>query len=151
MEQQIYALRGEFLSRAAYVEHMLTWVIAQDVGIRDHKQGFPWFVRTPISATAKINLFESIHGGNTMLPTDFCQRFRKMQRVRNVLAHSWAGSFSGTTRGENLPDDLDDPDGLGEWIVEAKFFETWMSGMWADHEVGILPPISADDFADWPL
>ena len=150
---EIDRLRGSYLSLAASVEYKMTSVIAYDLNLGSHERFQSWFLRTPIPFNAKLELFESLLRENTMIPENLYHRFREVQRVRNVLAHSFQGGLGRiTSRGIRVPNELESEEKLAEWVKEATELDTWVEEiLYSYDDQGTLPPISADDFANWPL
>ncbi len=153
-EPEYEQMRGEYLSLMASLELNLTFLLAECLDVRNHKEEFQrWFARAPLSLGSKLRLFESMTK-NSVLPNQFVSavvQIRDSNDFRNTLAHSFRQfGRTMTARGREIPAEYVTFQVLRGKLVNLRQLENLISNMLADAIQGPLPPISANDFADWP-
>ena len=154
-EQEYERMRGEYLSLVASLEYNMTFLLAEYLNVqRYHEEFHYWFTQVPIPFGAKVSLFEILTRESTVLSQfgDVGADLRDSYAFRNTLAHSfrWTDSTM-TARGRQIPDEQVAFPVLKEKLERLRHLENLFLAMLADEIEGPHPPISADDFADWPL
>lgn len=153
--QEYERMRGEYLSLVASLEFNLTVLICEFIDSPHHGEEFQrWFIAVPIPFNRKVQLFQELTKESTMLSqfNDLWGELKDIYDFRNILAHSFRMLDSTmTARGKAVPDEQ-----VAFPILKAKLekvhrIENLMGSILNDILQGPLPPISADDFADWPL
>lgn len=147
-------MRGEYLSLVASLEYQMTFLLSEYLAVGNHPGEFlDWFTHAPIPFWSKLNLFEVFIRDSSMLAQfgDVSADLRDSYEFRNTLAHSFRW-FRGsmTARGKEIPDERVASEVLRQRLGRVRQLEQLVGAMLADHLQGPLPPISADDFADWP-
>ena len=153
-EAEYERMRGEYLSLVASIEYQMTFVLCEYLAVQNHPgEFFQWFTHAPIPFLSKLNLFEVFVKDSSMLEQfgDVSVDLRDSYEFRNTLAHSFR-RFHGsmTARGKEIPDERVAPAVLKQRLDRVRQLEQLVSAMLADQIEGFPPPISADDFADWP-
>ena len=148
-------MRGEYLSLVASLEFNLTVLLCEYLDPQNDKEKFQrWFISVPIPFGWKVKLFKELTGESTMLSQygDVWADLRDSYNFRNILAHSFRMSDSTmTARGETLSDEQIALPILKAKLDKVRQLENLIGAMLDSEMQGSLPPISADDFADWPL
>ena len=153
-EQEYERMRGEYLSLVASLEYNLTFLLAEYLNVQSHAEEFHfWFTQVPIPFGAKVNLFEALTRDSTVSSQfgDVGSDLRDSYTFRNTLAHSfrWTNRTM-TARGRQIPDEHVAFPVLKERLERLRQLENLFVNLLANEIEGPLPPISADDFADWP-
>ncbi len=148
-------MRGEYLSLVASLEFNLTFLLCEYLRPEHHAEEFQrWFMVAPIPFAWKVKLFEEIERESTMLSQfgDIWGDLKDSYQFRNILAHSFRMLDSAmTSRGKELPDEQVAFPILKAKLEKVRQLENLIGGMLYSELQGPLPPVSADDFADWPL
>ena len=155
-EREYRQMQGEYLGRMASLEHMLTEYLLEYVHVENRREEFDkWFIEAPIPFNHKVALFKRLEGENPLMEVNFPEIWKdlyQLQRFRNTLAHSFVG-FSGmmTARGKRVPAKQASIKSLSKNLEKLRRWENIILNMYADMIQGVIPPVSADDYADWPL
>ena len=104
-----------------------------------------WFRRTPIPTRGKVNLFKSLYEKNTTVPASLYDQIETVYKMRNLFAHSPVEGIFEAGVAASLSVER-----LARLTLEAEQIDNILLNMVADFMQGTLPPVSADDFADWP-
>ena len=155
-EQEYQQMRGEYLSRMASLEYMLTQYLLELLEVQNYNDEFnKWFNEAPILLSNKVNLLKEIMKENTIIEINFpdiWKDFNELQKLRNTVAHSFSGHFGiQTARGRRIPEKKVSYKALSQNLERLRKLENTILNMYVDLIEGVIPPISADDFADWPL
>ena len=154
-DKEYEMMRGEYLSLMAYVEYSLTYLISEYLDVRFRSVEFrKWLVQVPIPFGWKVSLFEELIKDNTIVETNFEELYslKDFQDFRNTLAHSFGQhGHRMTVRGKRIPSEHVSPEALRSKLEELRSVESAIDAMIEAEIVGVVPPISADDYADWPL
>ena len=155
-EREYHQLRGEYLSVAASLEYSLAWLIAYYLELGEHEKFRRWFNETTISFRSRVELFDTLitldDGWRDPNIADLPRRMLEVHRVRNLIGHSFRmGLGSMTARGRDLPEELENIEHIKELLEEAKKVENLIGDLLDYCMIGPIGPISADDYADWPL
>jgi len=148
-------MRGEYLGTIASLELNLSLLIVECLNIGNHRDNFEkWFVETPIPYNYKAQLLKSMLKDDVIINTNypnFWKDLEELQRYRNILAHSFI-SLSGyqTSRGKKIDTTKIKPEVLRDKLVRLKELENTVLNMYVSLIEGPMPPISSDDYADWP-
>ena len=158
-QQELYEqMRGEYLSLVASVEHTMTCLLVEWLDVKDHRDEFSrWFIAAPIPFNYKLTLFDRIfrkrfEGNTTVSLAESLAQLRTLVDFRNLLAHSfrqWNGTL--TAKGKQIPANRVAFDTLQDNLERMRAFEAHVYALFELEIQGVIPPISADDFADWPL
>lgn len=153
--QEYEQMRGEYLSLVSSLDFNLTLLICEHLDVRHHKEEFQrWFTRLPIPSGQKLELFEILTRESTMLSQfgDVWGDLKDSFQFRNILAHSFRVFDSTmTARGRTVPDEQVAFPILKSKLDKVRQLENLMGHMLNDILQGPPLPISADDFADWPI
>ena len=148
-------MRGEYLSLMASLEYTMTFLLAEYLEVKNYRDEFhKWFVEAPIPFSYKLSLLKNMLKHNPMIEQfgDIGAQLRKAYRFRNILAHSFGQLDSTlTARGERILSKRVTFEKLHEQLENLRHLENLIGGMLYSELQGPLPPISADDFADWPI
>jgi hypothetical protein len=150
-------MKGEYLSRMASLEHLLTEFIIELLEIQKFQDDFrKWFVEASISFSYKVTLLEMMLKEDTIIETNFPSLWsdlKNTQKLRNTLAHSYTGFLGDTmtARGKKIPEKQVSSSSLQHKLEYLRNLETTILNFYADLIQGDIPPISADDFADGPM
>ena len=155
-QEEIYQrMRGEYLSIMASLEYTMTFLLADYLEVNNYQNEFhKWFIEAPIPFKSKVTLFKKMLKGDPQIEQfgDIWKQLRDLQEFRNVLAHSFRQLDSTlTARGRTITAKHVSFETLREKLGKLRFLENLIGGMLYSELQGPLPPISADDFADWPL
>jgi hypothetical protein len=154
-EREYQQMRGEYLSLMASVEFYLTFLMTEYLEVGNHREEFAgWLTRAPIPFGWKVSLFEKMIKDNTMLKQfgDICGQLRELYDFRNTVAHSFRQmDRTLTARGKEIPAETVTFEALQQKLEQLRSMENLIGGMVYDQLQGPIPPISADDFADWPI
>ena len=140
----------------ASLEHLLTSLIVEYLGVQNHREEFSkWFIEVPIPFNHKVTLLKRMEGDNPFFEINlpnFWKDFSELQKFRNIVAHSF-GTFGGmmTTRGKMIPEKQVTFKALSGKLEKLRKLENQVLNMLVTEYEGVIPPISADDFADWPM
>ena len=153
-KKEYQQMSGEYLSRMASLEHLLTEFILELIEIRSFQDIFrKWFTEASISLGYKVELLNNMMKENTIVTTNFPHIWRDIksaQEFRNTLAHSYIG-FHGetiTARGKKIPEKKVSFKSLAVNLEKLRSLGNTISAFYTDIIIGDLPPSSADDFAD---
>ena len=155
-EQKYQQMRGEYIGLMAQLEHELTTLLIEYLGVENHREEFEkWFIEAPIPFNYKVSLLQRMEGENTIIQTNFpnfWKDFRELQKFRNMIAHSF-GTHRGamTSRGKVIPETEVTLKVLSGRLDKLRELENLVLDMLVTEYEGVIPPISADDYADWPL
>ncbi len=153
--QEYERMRGEYLSLVASLEFDLTLLLCEYIDPQHHGEEFQrWFIHVPISFGWKVKLFEALTRESTMLSQfgDVSTDLKDSYTFRNILAHSFRMLDTAmTARGERLPDEQVALPILRAKLEKVRRLENLIGDMLSSELQGPPQPISADDFADWPL
>ena len=152
-EREYERMRGEYLSLMASLEFNLTFLIVECLRVGNYRWEFhQWFTHAPIPLGSKIRLFDSMMGESLRHQFgDVAPQLRKSQNFRNTLAHSFRQlDRTMTARGREVPAERVTFEALRDELEKLRILEDVIGGMLAAELQGPLPPISADDYADWP-
>lgn len=152
-EREYERMRGEYLSLMASLEFDLTFLMVEYLKVENYREEFrQWFTHAPIPLGSKIRLFESMIGETLAHQFgDVATQLRKSQDFRNTLAHSFRQlDRTMTSRGREVPAERVTFEALRDELEKLRSLEDLIGGMLAAELQGPLPPISADDYADWP-
>ncbi len=154
-QPEYHQMRGEYLNLMASLEFDLTFLIVEYLEVGNCREDFSeWFTRAPIPFNWKVSLFEVMIKDNSMLEQfgNIPAQLREFYGFRNTLAHSFRQlDRTLTARGKEIPAEHVTFEALQQKLGELRSVENLIGGMVYDQLQGPLPPISADDFADWPL
>ena len=149
------SMRGEYLSLMASLEFDLTFLVTEYLDIGNYHAEFSeWFTRAPIPFGWKISLFEKMIRANTMLEQfgDICAQLRDFHDFRNTVAHSFRQmDRTLTARGKEIPAETVTFEALLQKLQQLRRMENLIESMVYSELQGPVEPISADDFADWPI
>lgn len=109
----------------------------------------------PIPFNYKVTLLKRMEADNPLFETNlpnFWKDFSELQKFRNIVAYSF-GTFRGmmTTRGKMIPEKQMTFETLSVKLERLRKVENQVLNMLVTEYEGVIPPISADDFADWPV
>ncbi len=155
-EQKYQQMRGEYIGLMAQLEHELTILLVEYLGVESNREEFQrWFVEAPIPFNYKVSLLKIMEGENPIIETNFpnfWKDFHELQKFRNIIAHSF-GTHRGvmTVRGKIIPEEEVTTEVLLEKLNKLHDLENLILNMLVSEYEGVIPPISADDYADWPL
>ena len=152
---ELWILKGEFLSLMASTEYYLSQLIVEYLGINNHAQEFQdWFVTAPLSFGCKVDLFRTLSREDAQL-NQFRSELNSLDSLweyRNILAHSFGDHFGvRTAKGREISADKVTLPVLKSKIGILRKVEDQISYILVCSEHGTIPPISADDFADGPM
>ena len=154
-QQELYEqMRGEYLSLMASLEHTMTVLLMEWLDVQNHREKFyNWFMAAPIPFNYKLMLLDEILKENTTVPfRDICAQLRELHGFRNILAHSFRlGKSTLTARNKQIPAEHVTFDTLINKLDRVRLIENFVGHMLDIENEGLISPISADDFADWPL
>ncbi|MFC1947242.1 hypothetical protein ACFLXY_04895 [Chloroflexota bacterium] len=155
-EQEYQQMRGEYLSRMASLEFLLTQYLLELLEVQNYHDEFDkWFIETPIPLNNKVSLLKEMMKENTMIETNFpylWKDFKDLQNLRTTLAHSFSGHFGiQTARGKKISEKKISHKALSQSIERLRKLENIILNLYVDLIEGFIPPISADDFADGPM
>jgi hypothetical protein len=152
---ELWLLKGEFLSLMASTEYYLSQLIVEYLRIENHAQEFQdWFVTAPINFGCKVDLFRILSSEDSQL-----DRFRSelnsldsLLEYRNILAHSFGDHFGArTAKGRVIPAKKVTLPVLKSKIGILRMVDNLILNILVDFQTGPIPPCSADDFADGPM
>ena len=153
--REYQGMRGEYLSLMASLEFDLTFLLIEYLDVRNYHAEFSeWFTRAPIPFGWKISLFEKMIRDNTMFGQfgDISAQLRDFYDFRNTVAHSFRQlDRTLTARGKEIPAETVTFEALREKLQQLRRMENLIGSMVFSELQGPIEPISADDFADWPL
>ncbi len=147
------AMRGEYIGLMAQLEHELTTLLVEYLGVQNHKEEFEkWFIEAPLPFHYKVNLLKMMEEENTIIKTNFpnfWEDFHELQKFRNTLAHSFSTCLGMmTSRGKIIPEKEITLKVLSHKLDKLRRLENIVLNMLADKYEGELPATSTDDFAD---
>ena len=154
-EQQYQQMRGEYIGRMASLEYTLTLFIVEILEIGRGQAEFEnWLVEAPIPYSYKASLLQRLLKDDVMIKTNWpniWKDLKELQKFRNILAHTFIG-FLGyqTNRGKRVDKERVELETLRHNLARLKELEDTVSYMYTCTIEGSMPPISADDYADWP-
>lgn len=154
-EQQYQQMRGEYIGRMASLEYTLTIFIVEILRIGSRQEVFEkWLVEAPIPYSYKALLLQRLLKNNVIIKTNWpniWKDLQELQEFRNILAHTFIG-FQGyqTSRGKRVAKERIKLETLRHNLARLKELEDTISYMYVCTIEGPMPPISADDYADWP-
>ena len=154
-EQEYERMRGEYLSLVASIEYNLTFFLAEVMDVNEYRnEFFDWFTHAPIPFNWKVSLFDSINKDPVILTQfgDLVDQLRESYGFRNTLAHSFR-TFDQTltARGRKIPNEQVTFAALKDRLERVRRLDNLFLNLLVDHLEGPPVPISADDYADWPL
>ena len=155
-QDQLYQqMRGEYIGRMASLEYTLTHFTVELLGIGKRQEEFEkWFVEAPIPFSYKASLLQRLLKNDVIIKTNWpniWKDLKELQKFRNILAHSFIG-FLGyqTNRGIRVAEERVKFETLSNNLARLKELEDTISYMYVCVIEGPMPPISSDDYADWP-
>ena len=155
-EQKYQQMRGEYIGLMAQLVHELTTLLVEYLGVENKQEEFQkWFIEAPIPFSYKVSLLKRMEGVNPIIETNFpnfWKNFHELQKFGNIVAHSF-GTRLGmmTARGRIIPEEEVTAKVLLGKLNKLRKLENQVLNMLVSEYEGVIPPISADDFADWPL
>ena len=152
-EREYERMRGEYLSLVASLEFDLTFLLVECLRVENYQEEFrQWFTHASIPLGSKITLFESMMKETLSRQFgDVAKQLRKSKDFRNTLAHSFRQlDRTMTARGREVPAERISFDALRDELEKLRRLEGVIGGLLDAEIQGTLPPISADDYADWP-
>lgn len=155
-EQQYQQIVGEYIGLMASLENALTILLIEYLNVQDFREEFSkWFIEAPIPFSYKITLLKRMMKDNIILSTNFPNFWKdlhELQEFRNVIAHSF-GSFGDviTARDKKIPTQHVTSQAIYGKLTRLKKLEDAVKYMYYCKITGPMPPISADDYADWPI
>ena len=155
-EQKYQEMRGEYIGLMAQLEHELTMLLVEYLRVQNHREDFEkWFVQASIPFSYKVTLLKRMEVENTIIETnfpDFWKDLYDLQKFRNTISHSFV-THRGmmTSRGEEIPETEITLKVLSGRLEKLRKLENLVLNMLVDEYEGVIPPISADDFADGPI
>ena len=154
--EQIYQqMRGEYLSLMASLEYTMTFLLAEYLKVKNHRDEFhKWFLEAPIPFNYKVSLLKKMLKENPIMEQfgDIWTQLRESYEFRNILAHSFRQwNIILTARGKRIPARRVTFSTLQNKLEKLRSLENLIVNMLANEIEGTLSPISADDFADWPI
>ena len=154
-EQEYESMRGEYLSLVASIEYNLTFLLAEVLDVNEYRdEFFDWFTHAPIPFNWKVSLFDNINKDSVMLAQfgDLAGELRDSYGFRNTLAHSFRTfGETRTSRGREIPSERVTFAVLKDRLERVRSLDNLFLNLLVNHIEGPPVPISADDYADWPL
>lgn len=152
---ELWILKGEFLSLMASTEYYLSQLIVEYLGIKNHSEEFHnWFVTAPINFGCKVDLFRTLSREDVQLD-QFRSQLNSLDSLweyRNILAHSFGDHFgTRTAKGKEIAADKVTLPVLKSKIGILRKVDNLILNILVDFQTGPIPPCSADDFADGPM
>ena len=154
-EQQYNQMRGEYIGRMASLEYSLTQFIVEILSVGSKQEEFEkWLVEAPVPFSYKTSLLKRLLKNDVIIKTNWpniWKDLQDLQKFRNILAHTFVG-FQGyqTSRGKRVPEERVTLEILRYNLMRLKELENTINYMYVCIIEGPMPPISADDYADWP-
>ncbi|MBT3362368.1 MAG: hypothetical protein HN929_04930 [Chloroflexi bacterium] len=151
IKERIYNLaRGEYLSKMASIEHRMTSLIVDLLGVQNFTTEFHWwFLEARIPFEQKVSLLKELIKGETYLNQfgDISKKIIDAQKFRNKLAHSFhLMDEIMTSRGEILQSDQISLKVLSNKLGQIHALNILLGDTYMVSIYGGSPPISVEEY-----